>query len=101
MSDMSPALPVAPEPVRLAVRRLRWFRAALIGQLDAISAETGVTYEVNDRALAAMLAVSATLVDVGSGFLLDACTRDDGLADLELLGAAHADLARAGATYTL
>lgn len=51
--------------------------------------------------LASLLAdrrvVAATLVDVGSGFLLDACTRDDGLADLELLGAVHADLARAGA----
>jgi hypothetical protein len=52
--------------------------------------------------LASLLAdrrvLAATLVDVGSGFLLDACTRDDGLADLELLGAAHADLARTGAT---
>ncbi|MEJ2866646.1 hypothetical protein WCD74_02645 [Actinomycetospora sp. OC33-EN08] len=51
--------------------------------------------------LASLLAdrrvVAATLVDVGSGFVLDACTREDGLADLELLGAAHADLARAGA----
>ncbi|MDL5159369.1 hypothetical protein [Actinomycetospora termitidis] len=40
--------------------------------------------------------VAATLVDVMSGFVLDACTRDEELADLELLGAAHADLARAG-----
>jgi hypothetical protein len=50
---MSPALPVAPEPVRMAVRRLRWFRAALLSQIDAISAETGVSYQINDRALAA------------------------------------------------
>ncbi|MFC5065946.1 hypothetical protein [Actinomycetospora atypica] len=53
---------------------------------------------VLESLLADRRVVAATLVDVGSGFLLDACTRDDGLADLELLGAAHADLARAGAT---
>ncbi|WP_433802695.1 hypothetical protein [Actinomycetospora sp. CA-084318] len=52
---------------------------------------------VLESLLADRRVVAATLVDVGSGFLLDACTRDDGLADLELLGAAHADLARAGA----
>lgn len=52
---------------------------------------------VLESLLADRRVVAATLVDVGSGFLLDACTRDDGLADLELLGAAHADLARTGA----
>ncbi|MCD2188037.1 hypothetical protein [Actinomycetospora soli] len=52
---------------------------------------------VLESLLADRRVVAATLVDIGSGFLLDACTRDDGLADLELLGAAHADLARAGA----
>jgi hypothetical protein len=51
---------------------------------------------VLESLLADRRVVAATLVDVGSGFLLDACTRDDDLADLELLGAAHADLARAG-----
>jgi hypothetical protein len=39
--------------------------------------------------------VAATLVDLGSGFVLDACSRDPDLGDLELLGAGHADLARA------
>ncbi|MCD2196323.1 hypothetical protein LQ327_23395 [Actinomycetospora endophytica] len=44
--------------------------------------------------------VAATLVDVGSGFVLDACTREGDLADLELLGAGHADLARAARAIT-
>jgi hypothetical protein len=44
--------------------------------------------------------VAATLVDLGSGFLLDACSRDPDLGDLELLGAGHADLARAAPALT-
>ena len=44
--------------------------------------------------------VAATLVDLGSGLVLDACTRDAELTDLELLGAGHADLARAAAAVT-
>jgi hypothetical protein len=44
--------------------------------------------------------VAATLVDLGSGLVLDACTRDADLTDLELLGAGHADLARAAAAVT-
>ncbi len=44
--------------------------------------------------------VAATLVDLGSGFVLDACSRDPELTDLELLGAGHADLARAAAAVS-
>jgi hypothetical protein len=44
--------------------------------------------------------VAATLVDLGSGFVLDACSRDPEIADLELLGAGHADLARAAPALT-
>lgn len=44
--------------------------------------------------------VAATLVDLGSGLVLDACTRDADLTDLELLGAGHADLARAATAVT-
>jgi hypothetical protein len=44
--------------------------------------------------------VAATLVDLDSGFVLDACTRDGDLADLELLGGGHADLARAAPAVT-
>lgn len=44
--------------------------------------------------------VAATLVDVDSGFILDACTREGDLADLELLGAGHADLARVAPALT-
>lgn len=39
--------------------------------------------------------VAATLVDVGSGLILDGYADDPALADLELLGAGHADLVRA------
>lgn len=41
--------------------------------------------------------VAATLVDISSGFLLDGYSHDTALSDLELLGAAHADLARTAA----
>ncbi|HEY2222280.1 hypothetical protein [Actinomycetospora sp.] len=44
--------------------------------------------------------VAATLVDLESGFILDACTREGDHADLELLGAGHADLARAAPALT-
>ncbi len=44
--------------------------------------------------------VAATLVDLGSGLVLDACSRDGDLTDLELLGAGHADLARAAWAVT-
>ena len=54
MSDLTPlALPATAEPVRVAVRRLRWLRAALAEQLAAITAETGVAYRIDDRKLAA------------------------------------------------
>lgn len=54
MSDLTPlALPATVEPVRVAVRRLRWLRRALGDQLAAISAETGVAYRIDDRRLAA------------------------------------------------
>ena len=54
MSDLTPlALPASPEPVRVAVRRLRWLRRALADQLAAITAETGVAYRIDDRKLAA------------------------------------------------
>ena len=57
MSELSPiprpALPATGEPYRIAVRRLRWLRAALNDQLEAVTAETGVRYRVNDRKLAA------------------------------------------------
>jgi hypothetical protein len=41
--------------------------------------------------------VAATLVDVGSGLLLDGYTHDPALPELDLLGAVHAELARAAA----
>lgn len=48
--------------------------------------------------------VAATLVDADSGLVLDGCVDDPGehpaLADLELLGAAHADMVRAALAIT-
>ncbi|MFO1104711.1 MAG: hypothetical protein U1E34_01320 [Amaricoccus sp.] len=53
MSDLAPlALPASPEPVRVAVRRLRWLQSALADQLAAVTAETGVAYRLDDRKLA-------------------------------------------------
>lgn len=45
-------LPVTTEPLRVAIRRLRWFRQAFARQLDQLSAETGLTFTVDDRKLA-------------------------------------------------
>lgn len=54
MSDLAPLrLPSSPEPVRIAARRMRWLRRAFSQQLDAITAETGVPYTLDDRKLAA------------------------------------------------
>lgn len=57
MSDLAllshPSLPRTVEPYRVAIRRLRWFRAALVHQLASLSVQTGVVYEVDDRKLAA------------------------------------------------
>ncbi len=54
MSDLTPlTLPATAEPVRVAVRRLRWLHKAFADQLAAISAETGVAYRIDDRRLAA------------------------------------------------
>jgi hypothetical protein len=45
-------LPETNEPLRDAIRRLRWFRAALDRQLDDLRAETGLTFTVDDKKLA-------------------------------------------------
>ena len=47
------ALPPTAEPVRVAVRRLRWLRSALADQLATVTCETGVAYSIDDRKLAA------------------------------------------------
>jgi hypothetical protein len=44
-------LPSTAEPLRDAIRRLRWFRQALERQLDDITAETGLTFSIDDRKL--------------------------------------------------
>ncbi|MBC2837599.1 hypothetical protein [Paragemmobacter straminiformis] len=45
-------LPETAEPLRDAIRRLRWFRQALDRQLDDLRAETGLSFAVDDRKLA-------------------------------------------------
>ncbi|QYZ69542.1 hypothetical protein [Neotabrizicola shimadae] len=51
MSDALP-LPATTEPLRVAIRRLRWFRDAFARQLNELTAETGVAFTVDDRTLA-------------------------------------------------
>ncbi|MFC3088660.1 hypothetical protein [Tabrizicola soli] len=45
-------LPATSEPLRVAIRRLRWFRQAFARQLDELAAETGLSFAVDDRRLA-------------------------------------------------
>lgn len=53
MSDLTPlALPTTGEPVRVAVRQFRWLRGALARQIEAITAETGIDFRIDDRKLA-------------------------------------------------
>jgi hypothetical protein len=53
MSDAhTPPLPATTEPLRVAIRRLRWFRQAFARQLDQVQAETGLSFTVDDRKLA-------------------------------------------------
>lgn len=53
MSEVqSPPLPATTEPLRVAIRRLRWFRQAFARQLEQIRAESGLTFAVDDRKLA-------------------------------------------------
>lgn len=39
------------QPLRRAIRRLRWFRSTFEAQVEAISAETGVTYRIDTPSL--------------------------------------------------
>ena len=50
MSD----LPPTNEPLRIAVRRLRWFRAAFEGYVTATGLRIGCTYKIDDARLAAI-----------------------------------------------
>ena len=45
--------PQTTEPLRVAIRRLRWFRTAFAQQLAEVTAETGVRFTLDDRKLAA------------------------------------------------
>ncbi|MGX9855160.1 hypothetical protein ACR03S_06945 [Limimaricola variabilis] len=46
-------MPATQEPVRVAARRLRWFRAAFRSAVDRVSAETGLRFEIDEGKLAA------------------------------------------------
>ena len=55
MSDLPPhpeALPASNEPLRIAIRRLRWFRAAFHRHAEAYGRDLGCTFEVDDARLA-------------------------------------------------
>ena len=55
MSDLPPlsgSLPPTNEPYRIAVRRMRWFRAAFGAYVEAIGVRIGCTYAVDEAKLA-------------------------------------------------
>ncbi|GAD55332.1 hypothetical protein [Limimaricola cinnabarinus] len=55
MSDLTIkdlGMPATSEPVRVAARRLRWFRAAFRAAVQRVSVETGLRFEVDDAKLA-------------------------------------------------
>jgi hypothetical protein len=57
MSDLARhagLLPATNEPLRVAIRRMRWFRAAFRRYLDHLERELGARYEIDDARLAAV-----------------------------------------------
>lgn len=57
MSDLPPlsdSLPPTNEPLRIAVRRMRWFRAAFDAYVSAIGTRIGCTYKVDETKLTAI-----------------------------------------------
>jgi hypothetical protein len=54
MSDLPPlsgSLPPTNEPYRIAIRRMRWFRAAFEAYVDAIGARIGCSYKIDEAKL--------------------------------------------------
>jgi hypothetical protein len=45
-------LPDAGEPLRRAIRRMRWFRRCFRDHIDEMTAQTGIIYELDEEALA-------------------------------------------------
>jgi hypothetical protein len=45
-------LPATSEPLRVAIRRLRWYREAFARQLEEMEADYGIRFTVDDRKLA-------------------------------------------------
>ena len=54
LARLRAALPPTNEPLRMAARRLRWFRAAFLSHLAQLERENGQRFEVNETALAAV-----------------------------------------------
>lgn len=55
MSELPPlsgSLPPTNEPLRIAVRRMRWFRAAFDAYISAVGARIGCTYKIDEAKLA-------------------------------------------------
>ena len=54
MSDLPPlsgSLPPTNEPLRIAVRRMRWFRAAFEAYVEAVGTRIGCTYKIDEAKL--------------------------------------------------
>lgn len=57
MSELPPlsgSLPPTNEPLRIAVRRMRWFRAAFNAYVEAVGVRIGCTYKVDEAKLASI-----------------------------------------------
>ena len=48
------AIPATNEPLRIAVRRLRWFKQAFLRHVEVIGRDLGCTFEVDEARLAAV-----------------------------------------------
>lgn len=67
MSEIRPnpaSLPPTNEPLRIAVRRLRWFKVAFQGFVDATGRDLGCTFEIDDVKLAAAFMRWLTSIEI-------------------------------------
>jgi len=58
------ALPATNEPLRVAVRRLRWFKAAFRRHAEAMAAELGCRFEIDEAKLAGAFTRWLDAIDV-------------------------------------
>lgn len=58
------ALPPTNEPLRIAVRRLRWFKAAFERYVELVSREIGVRFDIDDEKLVSAFMRWLNLVEI-------------------------------------